>query len=70
MMEPAIAQIGQEYLQRLGYRVTALTSSTQAWQEFQAQPGSFDLVITDLTMPGMTGSSWPRPCCACVRIFR
>ncbi len=53
--EVSIVQIGQEYLQRLGYRVTALTSSAKAWEEFQAQPESFDLVITDLTMPAMTG---------------
>lgn len=54
--ETAIVQIGQEYLQRLGYRVTALTSSTEAWEYFRAQPDKIDLVITDLTMPVMTGT--------------
>jgi PAS domain S-box-containing protein len=53
--EASIVQIGQEFLQRLGYRVTGLTSSTKAWEDFQTRPAGFDLVITDLTMPSMTG---------------
>lgn len=53
--EAPIVQIGQEYLQRLGYQVTGLTSSSQAWEDFRAHPEKFDLIITDLTMPAMTG---------------
>ncbi len=53
--EPDIVQICREYLERLGYRVTAQGSSPEAWEAFRKRPHSFDLVITDLTMPGMTG---------------
>ncbi len=53
--EAAIVQIGKEFLQGLGYRVTAFTSGPEALAEFQAHPQAFDLLITDLTMPSMTG---------------
>ncbi|MGP8050317.1 MAG: ATP-binding protein [Desulfobaccales bacterium] len=53
--EAAIVQIGREFLQDLGYRVSAFTSAPIAWEEFQSQPRAFDLMITDLTMPAMTG---------------
>ena len=42
-------------LERLGYEVTALTSSLEALAIFQNQPDLFDAIITDQTMPGMTG---------------
>ena len=45
----------QLMLERLGYRVTGLTSSLEALEAFRAQPQQFDLVITDITMPDMTG---------------
>ena len=53
--EPAIVEIGVEFLQDLGYRVTAFTSGPNAWKEFQAQPQAFYLPTTDLTMPLLTG---------------
>ena len=53
--EAAIIEIGKEFLQDLGYRVTAFTSGPRAWEEFQAQPQAFDLLITDLTMPLLNG---------------
>ena len=53
--EAAIVQIAKEFLQGLGYRVTAFTSGPEALAEFQAQPQAFDLLITDLTMPLLTG---------------
>ena len=43
-------------LERLGYEVTAVTSSMEAWRIFLEDPLRFDLVITDQTMPGMTGT--------------
>ncbi len=49
------ADIGKRMLQRLGYRVTAKTSSTEALALFRQSPDEFDLVITDMTMPDMTG---------------
>jgi signal transduction histidine kinase/ActR/RegA family two-component response regulator len=53
--EPQIATLGREILERLGYRVTARTSSTEALATFAEHPERFDLVITDMTMPVMTG---------------
>ncbi len=45
----------QRTLRLSGYRVTALKDGQEALKEFSENPGEFDLVITDLTMPGMTG---------------
>jgi CheY-like chemotaxis protein len=42
-------------LEHLGYEVVARTSSIEALEVFRAQPDKFDLVITDQTMPNMTG---------------
>jgi signal transduction histidine kinase len=53
--EKLLTQMGQQMLIRLGYHVTALTSSESAWEAFQNAPDHFDLVITDMTMPRMTG---------------
>ncbi len=44
-----------EMLKRLGYRVTALTRSGDALQIFQNSASEFDLIISDMTMPEMTG---------------
>lgn len=53
--EEAIAKIATRVLEGLGYTVHAETNSLQALDIFRADPQRFDLVITDLTMPGMTG---------------
>ena len=53
--EAALAQLGKEILTRQGYAVTALTDSREALKIFRDQPDQFDLVITDQTMPGLTG---------------
>lgn len=45
----------KEMLATLGYRIKARISSIEALNAFQANPESFDLVITDQTMPNMTG---------------
>jgi len=45
----------QPMLEILGYTVTARTSSIEALEAFRSNPQSFDLVITDMTMPNMTG---------------
>ena len=47
--------MGQIMLKRLGYEVDIRTSSRDALDAFQANPRKYDLVITDYTMPGMTG---------------
>jgi CheY-like chemotaxis protein len=53
--EPALVSMGKECLERLGYEVVTETSSREALTLFIRQPERFDLVITDMTMPGMTG---------------
>ncbi|GIX47811.1 MAG: hybrid sensor histidine kinase/response regulator [Candidatus Tectimicrobiota bacterium] len=53
--EAVLAQLGQELLTRLGYRVTVRTSSLEALEAFRANPQRFDLVLTDQTMPNLTG---------------
>ena len=52
-----IAQMEKQMLERLGYQVTARNSSIDALEAFRVQPDKFDLVITDLTMPNMTGDN-------------
>jgi len=54
--EEILADLGRQELERLGYRVTSRTSSIEALKLFQAQPDNFDLVLTDQTMPKMTGA--------------
>ena len=44
-----------QMLKRLGYRVEATTTPFDALKIFSANPDKFDLVITDMIMPGMTG---------------
>ena len=53
--EAIIAEIGQIMLEGLGYEVTVYTSSLEALNIFKNQPDHFDAVITDQTMPGITG---------------
>ncbi len=53
--EPALANLGKQILEQLGYDVTIRTSSIEALELFKGQPDRFDLVITDMTMPSMTG---------------
>ena len=53
--EEMLIQAGQQLLSRLGYTVTACTNSQQALAKFEATPERFDVVITDQTMPEMSG---------------
>ncbi|MEE8395076.1 MAG: PAS domain S-box protein [bacterium] len=55
--DESVAIVWREILARKGYRVDALTSSTEALALFKSDPQHFDLVITDETMPTMTGSA-------------
>jgi len=58
--EQMLASVGQQALQRLGYEVVSRTSPIEALELFKAKPGHFDVVITDQTMPGMTGDALAR----------
>jgi len=53
--EAPIAKMGRKALERLGYAVTARTSSVEALELFKSKPQTFDLVISDMTMPNLTG---------------
>jgi CheY-like chemotaxis protein len=53
--EEMLTSMGQLMLKRLGYEADIRTSSLDALDAFRANPRKYDLVITDYTMPGMTG---------------
>jgi CheY-like chemotaxis protein len=53
--EPAIVLAMQEQLVSLGYKVRATTSSQEGLELFRKNPNLFDLIITDMTMPQITG---------------
>ncbi|EKD39395.1 MAG: hypothetical protein ACD_75C00423G0001 [uncultured bacterium] len=53
--EAVLIEVLGDMLRLLGYRVTATTSSVGALRMFQASPADFDLLITDMTMPELTG---------------
>ncbi len=53
--EEILVMMGRKMLQRMGYKVTGLTDSRAALELFRQHPGHFDLMITDQTMPEMTG---------------
>jgi PAS domain S-box-containing protein len=56
--EPPLVSLCKIFLERLGYSVTAHTKVTDAMAAFTANPTTFDLVITDLAMPGMSGTDF------------
>ncbi len=53
--EKAVVDIEKQSLEKQGYRVTTRTSSVEALELFKVRSGEFDLLVTDLTMPNMTG---------------
>ena len=53
--EASISKLGEYLLRHLGYHVTACTSGLKALEIFRENPNQFDVVITDQTMPNMTG---------------
>ena len=53
--EEALSTMGKHFLEHLGYRVTVCSCGLRALEIFQANPHQFDAVITDQTMPKLTG---------------
>ncbi len=53
--DPGMADMTKRRVERLGYQVTAKNNSIETLNLFRAKPDSFDLVITDQTMPNLTG---------------
>ena len=58
--EQLLCEMGQDILERLGYRVTKMCNSRDALELFRYERGQFDLVITDQTMPDLTGAELAR----------
>ncbi|MCX5877409.1 MAG: PAS domain S-box protein, partial [Deltaproteobacteria bacterium] len=54
--EAQIRGVVEAILSKHGYQVTTCADGMQAWKEFQKEPDQFDLVLTDMTMPFMTGA--------------
>jgi len=54
--EIPVVEMAKETLEGFGYRVTTRTSPIDALELFRARPADFDLIITDQTMPQMTGA--------------
>ncbi|MFP4308057.1 MAG: PAS domain S-box protein [Desulfococcaceae bacterium] len=53
--EPSIVRMQRKMLERLGYQVAVAASSPAALTIFRETPDAFDLVVSDLSMPKMTG---------------
>jgi two-component system cell cycle sensor histidine kinase/response regulator CckA len=60
--EESLVQLGEVMLTGLGYEFTGRTDSPEALALFRTEPERFDLVITDMTMPNMTGVELAREC--------
>jgi signal transduction histidine kinase/ActR/RegA family two-component response regulator len=58
--EPALVALAEETLAELGYEPVGFDSSIAALQAFRAEPKRFDLVLTDETMPDLTGTELAR----------
>jgi len=56
--EPILAELGRKTLTRLGYAVVAETNVAAGLKALRDRPYEYELVITDLTMPGMTGTEF------------
>jgi PAS domain S-box-containing protein len=60
--EQMLVKMGERMLKKLGYRVTAFSSSTGALELFRKQSDQFDLLILDMTMPQVTGLQLAKKC--------
>ena len=54
--EEELSKMGKKMLEFLGYEITTCTSSVEAFELFEARPDNYDIVITDQTMPEMSGT--------------
>ena len=53
--EESLVSLNQQSLERLGYNVKSTTKPMEALEWFRTDPDQFDVIITDMTMPQMTG---------------
>jgi signal transduction histidine kinase/ActR/RegA family two-component response regulator len=54
--DEVLVNLNKKFLEKLGYKVTGFTSSLEALQVFKETANNFDLLVTDMTMPEMTGA--------------
>ncbi|MBD3240061.1 MAG: response regulator, partial [Chitinivibrionales bacterium] len=60
--EQMLVDLGAEMLTGLGYAVAAFSDSELALREYQVDPSKFDVLVTDLTMPRLTGLQLAEEC--------
>jgi len=60
--EATLVDLGKQMLEHLGYKVEGKTSSIEALETFRAHPDDFDLILTDKTMPNLTGFDLGKEC--------
>jgi len=58
--EKLLVDIGKQMLKKLGYKVDGRTSPYEALEAFRANPDKFDMIVTDMTMPGMSGENFSK----------
>jgi CheY-like chemotaxis protein len=58
--ELELVNLGRDILEHLGYRVVTKVNGVDALEEFKQNPEDFDVVVTDMTMPKMTGERLAR----------
>ena len=58
--EPQVLDMEKQLVEKLGYHVTACSNAADALQALKERPDQFDLIITDMTMPQMTGDHLAR----------
>jgi CheY-like chemotaxis protein len=58
--EHSVMEVSQLLLENLGYQVTGRTDPLGALELFKSEPDRYDLVLTDLTMPNLTGDQLAR----------
>jgi signal transduction histidine kinase/CheY-like chemotaxis protein len=58
--DTTLAELGGKLLSTLGYRVKTQSDPRKALESFHDNPGAFDLIITDMIMPGLTGDTLAR----------
>ena len=54
--DESIVKFEKQMLERLGYKVTSFINSVEAFNLFMSKPNEFDIVISDMNMPGLTGN--------------
>ncbi len=64
--EKSLLEIGHDLLERLGYQVETRASSIDAFEAFRSDPNKYDLIISDMIMPEMTGDQMARQ----IRVIR